>query len=326
MEDAELTVEDLFEGIKGHITVRLTAGKEGLSRKINKKYASRPSYILAGYDKDFPTGSVQIIGNRDIGYLSTLSKNELRVRISKLLSFEPPAIIVTCGYNAPETLVTGCKEMSIPLMETDAPSSQTSEVIQFFLEEKLADSVCLHGDLVDVFGIGLLITGESGMGKSELALDLISRGHRLVADDIVYVKRKRDVLFGQEMKKEDIFMHNIEIRGVGILNIAALFGIKAIRMHKRLEMQLELVKWEKNKDYTRTGLETEEVEILGVPIPKVSIPLIPGKNIATIAEVIAMDYLGKGVGFYSGEIFEHELVKKLQKKRKKYMRLEEDEE
>jgi HPr kinase/phosphorylase len=326
MEDTELTAEDLFEGLKGYITVKLTAGEEGLSRKINKKYASRPSYILAGYDKDFPTGSVQIIGNRDIGYLSTLSKKELRERISRLLSLEPPAIIVTCGYKIPETLITGCKEMNIPLMETDASSSQTSEVIQFFLEEKLADSICLHGDLVDVFGIGLLITGESGMGKSELALDLISRGHRLVADDIIYIKRKRDVLFGEEMKKEDIFMHNMEIRGVGILNIAALFGIKAIRMHKRLEMQLELVKWEKNKDYTRTGLETEEVEILGVPIPKVSIPLIPGKNIATIAEVIAMDYLGKGVGFYSGEIFEHELIKKLQKKRRKYMRLEEDEE
>ena len=326
MEDAELTVKDLFEGIKGYIKVKLISGEKGLSRKIDKKYASRPSYILAGYDKDFPTGSVQIIGNRDIGYLSTLSKNELRSRISRLISFEPPAIVVTCGYDAPEILVTGCEEMNISLIATNVPSSQVSEVIQFFLEEKLADSVCIHGDLVDVFGIGILITGESGMGKSELALDLIFRGHRLVADDIVCVKRKRDVLFGEEMRKEDIFMHNIEIRGVGILNIAALFGIKAIRMQKRLEMQLELTKWQKNKDYTRTGLETEEVEILGVPIPKVSIPLVPGKNIASIAEVTAMDYLGKGVGFYSGEIFEHELVKKLQEKRKKYMRLEEDEE
>jgi HPr kinase/phosphorylase len=326
MADAELTVKELFEGLNGYITVELTTGKEGLFRKVDKKYASRPAYILAGYEKDFPSGSVQIIGNRDIGYLSTLTKKELRERISKLLSFEPPAIIITCGYNAPEMLITGCKELNIPLMKTQVPSSKASEVIQFFLEEKLADSICMHGDLVDVFGIGLLITGESGMGKSELALDLITRGHRLVADDVVRVKRKRDVLFGEEKEKEDIFRHNIEIRGVGILNIAALFGIKAIRMQKRLEMQLELVKWEKNKDYTRTGLETEEVMILGVPIPKVSIPLIPGKNIATIAEVTAMDYLGKGVGFYSGEIFEHELVKKLQKKRKRYMRLEEDEE
>jgi HPr kinase/phosphorylase len=326
MADAELTVKELFEGLNGYITVELTTGKEGLSRKVDKKYASRPAYILAGYDKDFPSGSIQIIGNRDIGYLSTLTKKELRERISKLLSFEPPAIIVTCGYDSPEMLITGCKELNIPLMKTQVPSSKASEVIQFFLEEKLADSICMHGDLVDVFGIGLLITGESGMGKSELALDLITRGHRLVADDVVRVKRKRDVLFGEEKEKEDIFRHNIEIRGVGILNIAALFGIKAIRMQKRLEMQLELVKWEKKKDYTRTGLETEEVMILGVPIPKVSIPLIPGKNIATIAEVTAMDYLGKGVGFYSGEIFEHELVKKLQKKRKRYMRLEEDEE
>jgi len=326
MEGAKLTVKDLFEGIKGYVKAELIAGEKGTSREINKKYASRPAYILAGYDKDFPSDSIQIIGNRDIGYLSTLSKDELRRRIAKLLSFEPPAIVITCGYEAPEALTTGCEELKIPLIKTAANSSQASEVIQFYLEEKLADFVYIHGDLVDVFGIGLLITGDSGMGKSELALDLITRGHRLVADDMVCVKRKRDVLFGEEKEKEDILMHNIEIRGVGILNVAVLFGVKAIRMRKRLEMQLELVKWEKNKDYTRTGLETEEVNILGVPIPKISIPLVPGKNIAIIAEVVAMDYLGKGVGFYSGEIFEHELIKKLQKKRKRYMRLEENEE
>jgi HPr kinase/phosphorylase len=326
MEGDKITVKDLIEGIKGYFNLELIAGKKGITREIAKKYISRPAYILAGYDKDFPSDSIQIIGNRDIGYLSTLSKDELRRRIARLLSFDPPAIVIACGYDAPETLKTGCKELNIPLIKTNANSSQTSEVIQFYLEEKLADFAFIHGDLVDIFGIGLLITGDSGMGKSELALDLITRGHRLVADDIVCVKRKRDVLVGEEKEKEDILMHNIEIRGVGILNVAALFGIKSIRMQKRLEMQLDLVKWEKSKDYTRTGLETEEVQILGVPIPKISIPLVPGKNIATVAEVIAMDYLGKSVGFYSGEIFEHELVKKLRKKRKRYMRLEEDEE
>jgi HPr kinase/phosphorylase len=326
MERDKITVKNLIEGIKGYINLELAAGKKGLNREITEKYISRPAYILAGYEKDFPYKSVQVLGNRDMGYLSTLSKDELRRRVAKFLSLEPPAIVISCGYDAPKTFVTGCKELNIPLIKTDASSSQASEVIQFYLEEKLADVVYIHGDLVDIFGIGLLITGESGMGKSELALDLISRGHRLVADDIVCVKRKRDVLFGEEKEKENILRHNIEIRGVGILNIAALFGVKAIRMQKRLEMQLELVKWQKNKDYTRTGLETEEIEILGVPIPKIRIPLVPGKNIATIAEVIAIDYLAKGVGFYSGEIFEHELVKKLRKKRKRYMRLEEDEE
>jgi HPr kinase/phosphorylase len=326
MEGDKITVKDLIEGTKGYFNLKLVAGKKGLKRTIEKKYISRPGYILAGYEKDFPYDAIQIIGNRDIGYLSTLPKDELRRRVAKFLSFEPPAVLITNNYDAPEVLATGCNELNVPLLKTKATSSQISEVIHFYLEEKMADFTYIHGDLVDVFGIGLLITGESGMGKSELALDLITKGHRLVADDIVCVKRKRDVLFGEEKKKENILMHNIEIRGVGILNIAALFGVKAIRMQKRLEMQLDLVKWEKNKDYTRTGLETEEVQILGVPIPKISIPLVPGKNIATIAEVVAMDYLGKGVGFYSGEIFEHELVKKLRKKRKRYMRLEEDEE
>ena len=326
MEGDKITVNDLIEGIKGYFNLELLAGKKGIMRELVKKYISRPAYILAGYDKDFPSDSIQIIGNRDIGYLSTLSKDELRSRIARLLSFEPPAIVITCGYDSPEALTVGCEELNIPLIKTDANSSQTSEVIQFYLEEKLAEFAFIHGDLVDIYGIGLLITGDSGMGKSELALDLITRGHRLVADDIVCVKRKRDVLVGEEKEKENILMHNIEIRGVGILNVAALFGVKSIRMQKRLEMQLDLVKWEKNKDYTRTGLETEEVQILGVPIPKIRIPLVPGKNIATVAEVVAMDYLGKSVGFYSGEIFEHELVKKLRKKRKRYSRLEEDEE
>lgn len=326
MEGTELNVKELLEVIKGYLTVELIAGEERLNREITKKYISRPGYILMGYEKDFPSGSIQILGNRDIGYLSTLTKDELNQKISTFLSFEPPAIIIACGYEAPEPLIAGCNELNIPLIKTDATSWRASEVIRFCLEEKLAESVYIHGDLVDVFGIGLLITGKSGMGKSELALDLISRGHRLVADDIVCVRRRRDVLFGEEKEKEDILRHNIEIRGVGILNIAALFGVKAIRMQKRLEMQLELAEWEKSKDYTRTGLETEEIQILGVPIPKISVPLVPGKNIATIAEVVAMDYLGKSVGFYSGEIFEHELIKKLQKKRKRYMRLEEDEE
>jgi HPr kinase/phosphorylase len=326
MEKYKITVKDLIEGIKGYINIELAAGKKGVNREITEKYISRPAYILAGYEKDFPAKSIQVLGNRDMGYLSTLSKDELRRRVAKFLSLEPPAIVISCDHDVPKTFVTGCNELNIPLIKTDVPSSQASEVIQYYLEEKLADVVYIHGDLVDIFGIGLLVTGESGMGKSELALDLITRGHRLVADDIVCVKRKRDVLFGEEKEKENILRHNIEIRGVGILNVAALFGVKAIRMQKRVEMQLDLVKWEKNKDYTRTGLETEEIKILGVPIPKIRIPLVPGKNIATIAEIVAIDYLGKSVGFYSGEIFEHELVKKLRKKQKRYMRLEEDEE
>ncbi len=326
MESDKITVNDLIEGIKGYFSLKLIAGKKGLKREIGKKYISRPGYILAGYDKDFPADAVQIIGNRDIGYLATLSDDVLQERIDRFTSFQSPLIVITCNYKAPKILVKGCNDLNIPLVKTEATSSQISEVIHFYLEEKMAEFVYLHGNLVDVFGIGLLITGESGMGKSELALDLITKGHRLVADDIVCVKRKRDVLVGEEKEKENILMHNIEIRGVGILNAAALFGIKAVRIQKRLEMQLELVKWEKTKDYTRTGLETGETEILGVPIPKISVPLIPGKNITTIAEVVAMDYLGKNVGFYSAEIFEHELVKKLKKKRKKYLRREEDEE
>ncbi len=326
MLNTELTIKELFKALKGYIDVQLLAGEKGLSRKITEKFPNRPGYLFAGYDKDFPANSIQMLGNRDIGFLSSMKKKTREVKITKLLSFNPPAIIVCCGLEPPDFLLKGCDKLGISLMKTNAPSWKTSEIIQSYLEDRLAKFIFIHGDLVDVFGIGLLITGESGIGKSEAALDLVTRGHRLIADDVVCVKRKKDMLIGEEMQKEDILRHNLEIRGVGILNVAVLFGIKGIRMHKRVELQLELVRWEKGKDYTRTGLETNEVNILGVSIPYIKIPLVPGKNIATITEVIAMDFLGKSVGFYSGEIYESELIKKLRKRGEKYLKLEEDEE
>ena len=326
MVTAKVTVEDLFNDLKGYIDVELLAGERGLKRAIKEKFANRPGYIFVGYDKYFPVEAIQLLGNRDIGFLSSLNKKERVNAISRLLSFKPPALIISLGHKGLPELVKGCEESGVTLLRSKAPSWKVCEVIQSYLEDRLADSVSFHGDLVSVYGVGLLITGESGIGKSELALDLVERGHRLVADDVVIVKRKKEMLFGEELEKEDVLRHNIEIRGVGILNVAVLYGIKGIRIDKRVEMQMELMKWQKGKDYTRTGLETEEVDILGVIIPKVKIPIIPGKNIATIVEVVAMDYLCKGVGFYFGEIYESELVRKLRKRSRKYFLVEEDEE
>lgn len=326
MVTTKLEVKDLFSVLKGYVNIELIAGEKGLNRFIKEKFINRPCYVFSGYIKDFPEDAVQILGNRDIGFLSSLKKKGRVEAINRLLSLKPPALIISWGHKPPEGLIKGCNESNIALMRTDAPTWKIDETVQTYLEDQLAETESFHGNLVSVYGVGLLITGESGIGKSELALDLVERGHRLVADDIVIVKRKKDMLFGEELQKEDILRHNIEIRGVGILNVAVLYGIKGIRIDKRVEMQLELIKWEKGKDYTRIGLESEEVNILGVTIPKVKIPIIPGKNIATIAEVVAMDYLCKGVGFYFGEIYESELIKKLRERSRKYFRVEEDEE
>ncbi len=326
MATTKVTVKDLLNDLKEYIDVELLAGEVGLKRLIKEKFANRPGYIFAGYLKDFPADSVQLLGNRDFGFLSHLTKRERVKVISRLLSLNPPAIIISCGHKPLPELVKGCKELEIPLMSSRAPSWKVSVTIQSYLEDQLAELFSIHGDLVDVYGVGLLITGESGIGKSELALDLVERGHRLVADDVVIVKRKKDVLIGEELEKEDVLRHNIEIRGVGILNVAVIFGIKGIRLHKRVELQMKLVEWEKGKDYTRTGLETQEVSILGVSIPCVDIPVMSGKNISTIAEVVAISYLSKTVGCYFAEIYENELLKKLKKRGRKYLRLEADEE
>ncbi len=326
MVTTKLKVKDLFNVLKGYFDIELIAGKKGLNRLIKEKFVNRPCYIFAGYIKDFPEKAVQILGNRDIGFLSSLKKKERGEAITRLLSFKPPALIISWGHKPPEGLIKGCNETDTALMKSDAPSWKINETAKSYIEDQLAETKSFHGNLVSVYGVGLLITGESGIGKSELALDLVERGHRLVADDIVIVKRKKDMLIGEELQKEDILRHNVEIRGVGILNVAVLYGIKGIRIDKRVEMQLELIKWEKGRDYTRIGLESEEVNIMGVTIPKVKIPIIPGKNIATIAEVVAMDYLCKGVGFYFGEIYESELIKKLRYRSRKYFRVEEDEE
>lgn len=326
MPTNKVLVQDLLSDLKDYIDIDLIAGKQGLSRSITDRCVNRPGYILAGYTKNFPAESIQLLGRRDIGFLSTFSKKEREEAISRLLSFHPPAMIISCGLKPLPELIKGCEESGISLLRSRAPSWKVNEAFQVYLEEQLAESLVLHGDLVDVFGVGLLITGESGIGKSEAALDLVKRGHRLVADDVIVVKRKKDMLMGEELEKEDILRHNIEIRGVGILNVAVLFGLKGIRMHKRVEVQMELVKWEEGKDYTRVGLETKDTEILGVLIPFVEIPLIPGKNIASIAEVVAMNHLSKISGYDFALIYENELLKKLQKKARKYTKLEEDEE
>lgn len=326
IEEEKVTVESLIDNIETYIDIEFIRGKGGNKRELTKKYPNRPGILLAGYTEDFPAEAVQIMGNRDIGYLSILEEKERKEAISRLLSFSPPVIIVAWGHEPPEELKEGCEDLDIPLIKTLAPSWKVKEIVSNYMEDKFSSSVSFHGDLVDIYGVGVLITGKSGIGKSEAALDLVQKGHRLVADDLVIIKRKRDMLIGEEIEKEEVLHHNLEVRGVGILNVAALFGIKGVRMQKRVEIRVELVKWQKGEDYTRTGLETRETKILGVPILYIEVPLIPGKNISTIIEVIAMDYLSKMAGYDFARIYESELIKKLRGERKKYRRLEEDEE
>jgi HPr kinase/phosphorylase len=212
-----------------------------------------------------------------------------------------PALFVTKKLDVPDALIELCEKYGVPLFRSVVKTGDFYRRLQPYLEEQLAPTVTLHGSLADVYGVGVLFMGRSGIGKSECVLDLIERGHRLVADDMVVANRRgNDVLIG---RGPELQMHHMEIRGIGIIDIRALFGIRAIRQQKRIEVVVQLVDWDSNAQYDRTGLEKLETEILDVKIPKVVVPLVAGKNITVISEIVAMNHLLKYSGVHSAMLF-----------------------
>jgi len=214
-------------------------------------------------------------------------------------------VIVSKGLDVPAAMVEAARTHHVPLLRSTLKTGELYRRTQSYLEEFFAPSTTVHGSLADVYGVGLLFVGRSGIGKSECVLDLVERGHRLVADDVVHITRRgNDILIG---RGHELQRHHMEIRGIGIIDIPALFGIRAIRQQKRIEVVVQLEDWNDRTYYDRTGLIAEEVEILGVKVPKVVIPLNPGKNITVICEVVAMNHLLKYTGVHSAALFNQRL-------------------
>ncbi|MFW5946951.1 MAG: HPr(Ser) kinase/phosphatase, partial [Gemmatimonadota bacterium] len=221
--------------------------------------------------------------------------------LDRLFHIPMPALVVTKGLEVPDRMLEVAVREGVPVIRTALKTGEFYRRLQPYLEERFAATTTIHGSLADVYGVGLLFVGRSGIGKSECVLDLVERGHRLVADDLVYITRKgNDVLIA---RGHALQRHHMEIRGIGIIDIPALFGIRAIRQQKRIEVVVRLVDWNDRDTYDRTGLEADQVDLLGVGIPQVTIPLNPGKNITVIAEVIAMNHLLKYSGIHSAERF-----------------------
>jgi len=214
-------------------------------------------------------------------------------------------VFITKGLEVSDHFLQAAQEYQIPVFRTSIGTGQFFQRLNPCLEAALAPTVSLHGSLADVYGVGLLFVGESGIGKSECVLDLVERGHRLVADDLVFATRRgHDIIIGYG---HEIQRHHMEIRGVGIIDVKALFGIRAIRQQKRIEVVVQLEAWDDSREYSRTGLERENTEILGVPLPKVTVPLNPGKNITVISEVVAMNHLLKYTGVDPAREFDQKL-------------------
>ena len=297
-------------------------GEPGLDRPLPDQEVGNPGLVLAGYTGRFVPARLHVLGETEITYLQSLDDEARKRSIETFMSYDLPCIFVTKGQELPEHLLTLARARSIPVLRTKLKTAEFFKRIKPILEEAFAPRTTLHGSLADVYGVGLLFTGRSGIGKSECVLDLVERGHRLVADDLVLVSRKgNDVLIGQG---HELAAHHMEIRGIGLIDVKALFGVRSVRQQKRIEVVVQLEDWEKAKDADRTGLVRQDITILDVKVPKVIVGLNPGKNLTVISEVVAMAHLLRMTGVDVASAFNDRLIKRMMEQRGLREYLQED--
>jgi HPr kinase/phosphorylase len=267
---------------------------------------------LTGFIQFINPERLQVIGNTEMAYFKTLPPETQGKVIHEICSLPLSCLVITRGLEIPELLLREGDEKGIPVFRTNLRSFDFIERVTKFLEEKLASTSSLHGVLMDIYGVGVLILGKSGIGKSECALDLILRGHRLVADDMVHIqKRSPSSVIGSGF---EVIQHHMEIRGLGIINIRSLFGVEAIRERKKIELVLELLEWDTQREYDRWGFEEEKFSILGMELPMLRIPVTPARNLTTIIEVAVRNHLLKVMGYDSALEFEKKLLRKMEEK------------
>ena len=309
-----ITVGILYEATKDRFKLHSLNGESGFDNHIKDKNLHRPGLALAGYVELFTYDRVQIIGNTEIRYLDSLSPEARKSALMTILEFKIPCVVLTNNNKIDEDILQAAAEKGIPVFGTPFETTKIAYFLADFLDDQFASQIVLHGSFVDVYGIGVLLTGRSGIGKSEIALDLLERGHRLVADDVVMITRKGEgILMGSGT---DLVKHFMEIRGLGLIDVRSMFGIRAIRFQKRVELVVELEEWKPNQDYTRTGLDDQAIKILDVEIPLVKLPIFPGKNVTVITEVISLNYLLKHYGYDAAKEFSKRLEGVIGAKRK----------
>lgn len=310
MDGISLSIQDLLDEKEYGLDLRLIAGAGGLDHRINSSRIQKPGLALTGYTQHLHPSRIQVLGNTEISYLYQLDENRLRENSQALCSFPISCFVVTKGLAPPPDFLAITEELGIPVLVSPHQSSTFISLITKFLEEQLLPSTHLHGVLVDVLGVGLLLTGKSGIGKSECALDLVIRGHRLVADDMVFIRKKMPAsLVGQS---EQQIQHLMEIRGLGIINIKDLYGVSSIREKKIIDVVLELVDWNPDHEYDRLGIDDKTTTILGVDLPHLIIPVRPGRNLGAIIEVAARNFLLKGMGYHSAKDFQQRLLDRME--------------
>jgi len=308
-----LEVGLFYKDNQKRLNLEIATTREGLRRKIKEKNLHRPGLALAGFLELFTYDRIQILGNTEMTYLRSLDAKSRRAKFNKVMEFKIPCMIVTDSNEVFPEMIEVANEKKLAIFKSTYSTTVLIHLLSDYLDDKFAPNETLHGTLVDVYGTGVLFTGRSGIGKSEIALDLIERGHRLVADDVVILTKKAEGILigsGPEMLK-----HFMEIRGVGIIDVRQIFGVRAIRLQKRVEVLVELVEWHPEEEFDRTGLEDQERDFLGVKIPYLKLPIFPGKNITVIAEVIALNLHLKVYGYHPARVFNSRLMQSIMNKK-----------
>lgn len=309
-----ITVDFMIEQLRTTVGVEVQSVNDapGSERLVTESNLHRPGLVLAGYTELFTSQRVQILGNTENRFLRNLPATKRREAFRTLIEFPIPCIVLTENNVLDGELVEMATRQPVPVYRTPLPSTHFMAVLRDFLSDQFALQQTIHGSLVDVYGIGLLLVGKSGIGKSEVALDLVERGHRLVADDVVIVtKMEEQVLMGSGT---DLVQHFMEVRGLGLVDIRAMFGIRAIRFQKRVEVVVNMQLWDKDEEYTRLGMVDDAFTVLDVELPMVKVPITPGKNITVICEVIGMNHLLRHYGYDPAEVFAKRLAERIRTK------------
>jgi HPr kinase/phosphorylase len=309
---SDITVKYFYDAMKEKTHIELLTKTASLEKKITEQNLHRPGLALAGFVELFSYNRVQIVGNTEVKYLNKLSEEKRKASLEKILKFKIPCVIFTNDNKPSVDILKLAEEHNIPIFISSLTTTKLTYLVSDFLDDQFAPSLTLHGSFTDVYGVGMLFIGNSGIGKSEVALDLVERGHRLVADDVVVLTKKgENIIMGAGT---ELIKHFMEIRGIGIIDVRSMFGIRAIRFQKRLEVVIELEIWNDENEYTRTGLDTKTVNLMDVEIQYIKIPILPGKNITVISEVIALNYLLKHYGYDAADILTKKLSKFIEKK------------
>ena len=307
---AFVKVRELVENKEFDCALTLVSGAAGLARQVKYAYIQRPGLALAGYTNFVIPGRIQLLGKTEVSYLRTLDPDAIGRIMVQLFDCDIACIVLTRGMETTDEMRAASEKTGIPILSTNHNTQYFIQQVTRLLENRFAETTSSHGVLMDVFGVGVFILGRAGIGKSECALDLILRGHRLVSDDIVdLIRVPPNLVYGSG---PEIIKYHMEIRGLGILNIKELFGISAIRDRKRVQMVVQMVDWDEDVEYDRAGLDEDTYDILGVALPTIVLPVRPGRHLTSIIEVACRNYLLKMGGYHAAQEFQKNLLRQIQ--------------